>query len=517
MSDKALDPDSGPPPERPPDQPERPAAEPGTRPAGPSPELPSGPGESGKAREPGAAEAAEGPVRPAAPAVGERPAEPGEGQPPAPSADAGLDAAPSPDIGSDTSSATVGGQAPADVSESAPRTGPAPSDATAREPGESGPPAQLAETPSDASMSAQPTETPGDASSPARSRDTATEAGTDAPPPRNEETDKREGRMPDHQQTDEKAGSGRSFRRDAESPTQEGDEANKTSEFSRQEELADRFESYIKPFVFEGHHPSETPRLVLLGGQPAAGKSQAVAGLREHYAGEDLVAVTGDEFRKFHPDYRRLLEDDPLGLPNAISPDTAGWVRGCIDYALENQYSLLLENTFGNADVVADTARRFAAAGYQTEVAVVAVRPETSRLDSLARYLEPRGSDPPRWTPLGAHDKAVENLPSAVARLEQVPEVDRITMWNRSGEALFTNERGPDRQWQHHGSASERLLAEHARPLEPEQARNWLALYSSKQVQALREHADPRARLVYEALRADASRVADMAAPADPR
>jgi UDP-N-acetylglucosamine kinase len=74
-----------------------------------------------------------------------------------------------------------------------------------------------------------------------------------------------------------------------------------------------------------------------------------------------------------------------------------------IDHALAHRYSLMLEGTFRHAAVVADTIRRFAAAGYRTEVIVLAVRTEFSRLDSLLRHRLGGDGQPGRRTPPSAH------------------------------------------------------------------------------------------------------------------
>lgn len=74
-------------------------------------------------------------------------------------------------------------------------------------------------------------------------------------------------------------------------------------------------------------------------------------------------------------------------MPNATGPTVAAWVRWCIDHALAERMSLVLEGTFRDADVVSATVRRFAQAGYVTEAVVLAVRPELSRLDTFLRYV----------------------------------------------------------------------------------------------------------------------------------
>ncbi|GAA2463154.1 hypothetical protein [Streptomyces lavendulocolor] len=43
--------------------------------------------------------------------------------------------------------------------------------------------------------------------------------------------------------------------------------------FLTEEQLRDRFQERVRDFVFSGHAPQSAPVLVLLGAQPAAGKS----------------------------------------------------------------------------------------------------------------------------------------------------------------------------------------------------------------------------------------------------
>lgn len=49
--------------------------------------------------------------------------------------------------------------------------------------------------------------------------------------------------------------------------------------------------------------------MVLLGGQPAAGKSQAMASTVQRHGGT-LVPLTGDELRPLHPRYDELQAED---------------------------------------------------------------------------------------------------------------------------------------------------------------------------------------------------------------
>ena len=281
----------------------------------------------------------------------------------------------------------------------------------------------------------------------------------------------------------------------------------------------DRFAQQIRPYVFGGHKPSTSPKLVLLGAQPGAGKSRAVARILHADPDTDFVYVTGDALRPFHPRYATLIRTDPIAMPNATGPAVARWVRACIDHALTHRYSLVLEGTFRDTDVVAATLRRFAAAGYHTQAVVLAVRSERSRLDCLLRWLGTDPAEPARWTPPSAHDTSFTRLPNTVAALNDVTELHRITVHTRA-QVIFTDERQADGHWDRPNQAAVVLRAEHQQPPDPEAATAWLdhyqwAIETSEQLPTL----DARAVPLYLAAFEDADRIAAVVAPqpADPR
>jgi Zeta toxin len=218
------------------------------------------------------------------------------------------------------------------------------------------------------------------------------------------------------------------------------------------------------------------------------------------------VYLTGDALRPFHPQYTALLRTDPLAMPNATALAVSTWVRSCIEH--NQRFSLVLEGTFRDANVVADTVRRFAAAGYRTEAIVLAVRPERSRLDCLLRYLGSSRENAARWTPPTAHDTSFARLPHTVAAMHDLDELHRITVQTRT-DTVYTNERDPGGRWRHPDRASHALLAEHERPLHLEAATAWLhqygwAIEASEHLPSI----DVRALPTYLALLEDADRIA---------
>ncbi|MEW1639062.1 zeta toxin family protein [Streptomyces sp. NPDC093801] len=241
--------------------------------------------------------------------------------------------------------------------------------------------------------------------------------------------------------------------------------------FLTEKELADLFDERVRDFVFRGYEPQESPPLVLVGGQPAAGKSQAMKAAVERH-GAQLVPLTGDELRFMHPRYAELLNEQPMLFPNATGQASGAWVRMSIDYAFTHGYGLMLEGVFRDAEMTVSTAERFAATGRPVEIVGLAVSGERSRLDSLHRYL-----DAGRWTPPSAHDSAYEMMPRTIAAVEASPAVRRITLTDRTGTDLYVNERLDNGLLSHAAEGADTLRALRARQLPPQEASEWLARY----------------------------------------
>ncbi|WP_017558050.1 zeta toxin family protein [Nocardiopsis baichengensis] len=249
-------------------------------------------------------------------------------------------------------------------------------------------------------------------------------------------------------------------------------------------ELDRRFATRVRPFVFGGYpKPSGRPTLVLLGAQPAAGKSSAAASVTRRHPEGALVPLTGDELRPFHPDYSRVAAEAPLMMPNVTSQASGQWVKRAIDYAERERHSLLLEGVFRDPEMVVGTAERFDRAGFDVEAVGLAVRAEESLLSSVGRYLHPgEGVDVGRWTPLGAHESAYPMIPQTLRACQDSPHLSRITVTDRTGADLYVLERGGDGQWhpdpRHPGVPVEEFAEQHrSRPLEPAQGQAWLAAY----------------------------------------
>ncbi len=269
------------------------------------------------------------------------------------------------------------------------------------------------------------------------------------------------------------------------------------------------FDAAVRQAVFPPA-PVGEPLLVLLGGQPAAGKTRAQAAIRA--AHPELVSITGDDLRAYHPGYGDLAVNDPLGMPAATAPTSAGLIRLALDYAIQHRYPVLLEGTFRDPAMVTGTAARFAAAGYRVEVVAVATPAPVSRLAAEERFLRARRGEVGRWTPPDAHETALAGSPEVVAALQALPAVARIQVYARD-RRLTDNHRTETGAWAHEPDAAGVLRGEQTRTLTPAEAIRWLADYGAVfgAAHARRGYLTPLTVPAYRRLQDDAARLIEVA------
>ncbi|WP_341976051.1 zeta toxin family protein [Microbacterium sp. LWO13-1.2] len=197
----------------------------------------------------------------------------------------------------------------------------------------------------------------------------------------------------------------------------------------------------ILPLYFPPAVSSDDPTLVLLIGQPGAGRSRSTGQLiAEH--GADVAALNADDLGAFHPRFLELAASRSPEASAALSRATAGWVRDCVRFARENHRSLLLEGAFQDPSIALATAARFAAEGFATRIVVVASRRAESLMCVVSRYLrEVHAGAPAQYTSLAAHDRGFTATRSLVPAIEESAAVDRLTVLGRGGRVAFDAQR----------------------------------------------------------------------------
>lgn len=179
------------------------------------------------------------------------------------------------------------------------------------------------------------------------------------------------------------------------------------------------------------------PRGILLAGQPGAGKT-GLSDLMISLLDGNAVFINADEYRRYHPNYRALYQKYGVVAVEKTAAFSATVTEKLIAEMSDRHINLIIEGTGRTVEVPRATARLLASKGYDVELAVLAVRPETSLTSTLLRFYQMNeGGTIPRATAVGAHDAVVRVLPENLDVLCEEPSISRLTIWDRELRCLF--------------------------------------------------------------------------------
>lgn len=140
------------------------------------------------------------------------------------------------------------------------------------------------------------------------------------------------------------------------------------------------------------------PRGILLAGQPGAGKT-GLSDLMISLLDGNAVFINADEYRRYHPNYRALYQKYGVVAVEKTAAFSATVTEKLIAEMSDRHINLIIEGTGRTVEVPRATARLLASKGYDVELAVLAVRPETSLTSTLLRFYQmnegERSQEPP--------------------------------------------------------------------------------------------------------------------------
>lgn len=183
------------------------------------------------------------------------------------------------------------------------------------------------------------------------------------------------------------------------------------------------------------YKPQTSPKAILLGGQPGAGKSslENMINLKDEY-----ISISGDDYRKYHPLYDQL--NNIYGRDSSkYTQQWAGEITSRLIAQLRaEKYNLIIEGTLRTAELPLKEARNLKDNGYSVELCVIAVKPEKSYLGTLLRYEKMiENGQTPRMTPKEHHDLVVNNIAQNLETIYKEKVFDNIKIYNRNNELLY--------------------------------------------------------------------------------
>lgn len=173
---------------------------------------------------------------------------------------------------------------------------------------------------------------------------------------------------------------------------------------------------------------------ILLGGQPAAGKSSATLRMLERF-NDNILVINGDEFRSYHGQYDEIYHqygEEAAKYTASFAGKMVGKVR---DEALKCRFNILIEGTFRTTEAPLLEIHNFKQQGYQVEV-VICTCPKTVSWESSLKRAEALKmiGEQPRYVPKEHHDQVVKVLAKNVKLVFDGGKIDRLTVYSRTAK-----------------------------------------------------------------------------------
>lgn len=188
----------------------------------------------------------------------------------------------------------------------------------------------------------------------------------------------------------------------------------------------------------------EQPVLIILGGQPASGKSSAIYTISNQLE-NNIIALNGDDYKSYYPGYQNLLAEDSDATSKIVQPYSNYVVDSLKKELMSFGHNILIEGTMRTAKTPIDTAEEFKSSGYKVEAYVVASNYYASRVGCVRRCereIATTGSG--RSVLVEAHDEAYANIPNTIRELNKSGLFDSINIVSRDGTILAQSKNNDD-------------------------------------------------------------------------
>ncbi len=195
---------------------------------------------------------------------------------------------------------------------------------------------------------------------------------------------------------------------------------------SMSEPIMNEIISVLHSELFGQSQPEEFPTCYILGGQPSSGKTnlteRIIGGFVENKKNRPVI-INGDEFRRFHPEYEKFMQDGDKDSSASTQLFANSLVDYFQEYALEKGYSFIIEGTMRTLAAPLNTVKNAKKKNYNVETHILAVHQERSWVGVHERYESQKtyfGKG--RFTQKKVHDEAFENIPKVIDALYFEPE-----------------------------------------------------------------------------------------------
>ena len=183
----------------------------------------------------------------------------------------------------------------------------------------------------------------------------------------------------------------------------------------------DRIYGQIEQEVFQNAEKSDKPIAIIVGGQSGAGKGAVISYSKRQVesTGNNILIITTDEYKPFHPSAIELAKKYPTDYVEIIEQDAGEWTGQVLRKAIDEKYNFIFEGTLKNNRIL-DRIRELKQNGFRIIVRALAVPKLESLLSIHERYqnqIERLGFG--RLISVEHHNSAYEGVPQTIDDIEK--------------------------------------------------------------------------------------------------
>ncbi|WP_080931299.1 zeta toxin family protein [Xanthomonas arboricola] len=188
---------------------------------------------------------------------------------------------------------------------------------------------------------------------------------------------------------------------------------------------------------FEELSSYESPRAIILAGQPGAGKGSLARAASSDLHG-DSIKIDPDELRRYHPRIDDFRHENPFSWSSRTHSDASQWADELLAEATSSKKNIIFDTTLANGEWASKTLiKGLQDNGYEVEVRAVASPKLESEHGVDSRFtanIDREGYG--RYVPEGARDAIFSRIPSSLDTIHAVNNVP-IRIFNREGIELY--------------------------------------------------------------------------------
>ncbi|HEY8781958.1 MAG TPA: zeta toxin family protein [Mucilaginibacter sp.] len=185
-----------------------------------------------------------------------------------------------------------------------------------------------------------------------------------------------------------------------------------------------------------GKKPSDSPIVIILGGQPGAGKTELERIARTELGG-DIIVCNADLFRDYHPNAEEIKNRYEAYYPEITAKYAQDWNNGLRAYCEATRMNYILETTFSSGTTMNKTIDELQQKGYRVEIKLLAVHPRISLLGTHIRFEEMKAKEKTgRLVGKEAHDSRYNLIAPTLFMVQSTSKYNKLQIYGRTIEAV---------------------------------------------------------------------------------